>query len=60
MNERKCGNCIYGTSFERYGIGICVRTDFFCRTWFHGVCRNHRYNDDDEGDTELLFMPQSL
>lgn len=57
MNERKCGNCIYGTSFERYGIGICVRTNFVCRTWFHGVCRNHRYDDDDEGDTELLFMP---
>lgn len=60
MKERCCGNCIYGTSFGRYGIGVCVRTDFICRTWFNGVCRNHRYGDDDEGDKELLFMPKSL
>lgn len=60
MEERNCINCMYSDDWDNSNVGICCNNEFIAITHSMGVCRHHRFNEDDEGDKELLFIPQNL
>lgn len=60
MKERNCLNCMYSDDWDNSNVGICYHNKFTAITQCVGVCMHHRYNKDDSGDKELLFIPQNL
>lgn len=58
MEERSCLNCMYSDDWDNSNVGICYHNKFTAITRSIGVCLHHRFNEDDEGDKELLFIPQ--
>lgn len=58
MKERNCLNCMYSDDWDNYNVGICYYNQFTAITRSVGVCRHHRYDEDDKGDKDLLFIPQ--
>lgn len=60
MTERNCFNCMYSDDWDNSHVGICYHSRFTAITRSVGVCLYHRYDNEDEGDKELLFAPKEL
>lgn len=51
---------MYSDDWDNSNLGICYHSQFTALTRSHGVCLYHRYDNEDEGDKELLFAPHEL
>lgn len=51
---------MYSHEWDWDGNGMCYLNRYKALCKSIGVCRNHRYDEDDEGDPEPLHNPQAL
>lgn len=58
--ERNCYNCMYSHEWDWDGNGMCYLNRYKALCKSIGVCRHHRYDEDDKGDPEPLHNPQAL
>lgn len=60
MKDRNCYDCMYSYKWDFDGTGFCLYNRYKVVVKDTHVCRHHRYDEDDKGDKELLFIPQTL
>ena len=50
MEERNCFNCMYSDYWDSNGMGECYRMRYMAFVNEMGVCKLHRYDEDDTGE----------
>ena len=53
MTDRTCFDCMYSRNWDIHDLGECYKWRYWSFVRANGVCRWHRYDEEDEGMSEL-------